>query len=232
LKVAAEFDSYADSYATALAQALSPSGEDASYFAHGRVAWLAQCLLQIGEAPRAIMDYGCALGSTTPLLLETFAAESAVGVDVSSQLLEVASRNYGSHRTCFLSTEEYTPCEALDLVYCNGVFHHIRLDERGGALDYIFRSLRPGGFLSLWENNPWNPGTRYVMARCVFDKGAITLARPHAKRCLRSAGFEVLRSDFLFIFPRFLKWLRGMEKYVSSLPLGAQYQILCRKPVR
>ncbi len=229
MKVAAEFDSYADFYSAALAQALSPSGEDASYFARGRVAWLAQCLRRIGEAPRSIMDYGCGLGSTAPLLLEAFAAESTVGVDVSSQLLEVARRNHASDRTRFISTEEYVPCEALDLVYCNGVFHHIQPDEHAQALEYICRSLRPGGVFSLWENNPWNPGTRYVMTRCAFDKGAVTLAPSYAKRCLKRAGFEILRADFLFIFPRFLKWLRGMEQFVSSLPLGAQYQLLCRK---
>jgi hypothetical protein len=25
--------------------------------------------------------------------------------------------------------------------------------------------MRPGGVVALWENNPWNPATRYVMGR-------------------------------------------------------------------
>jgi hypothetical protein len=40
----------------------------------------------------------------------------------------------------------------------------------------------------------------------------------------------VLCADFLFIFPRPLKWFRPLEPLVSRLPLGAQYQIICRKP--
>ena len=41
---------------------------------------------------------------------------------------------------------------------------------------------------------------------------------------------EVLRTDFLFIFPRVLKWLRWIEPLVSRLPLGGQYLVLGRKP--
>ena len=37
----AEFDKYADSYDSALVEALSASGEDGAYFAQGRIAWLA-----------------------------------------------------------------------------------------------------------------------------------------------------------------------------------------------
>jgi hypothetical protein len=42
-------------------------------------------------------------------------------------------------------------------------------------------------------------------------------------------GFEVIQTDFLFIFPRILSRLRPLEPFVAHLPLGAQYQILCRK---
>jgi len=38
-------------------------------------------------------------------------------------------------------------------------------------------------------NNPWNPGTRYVMSRCEFDEDAITLSPPQCRKLLRSSGF-------------------------------------------
>jgi hypothetical protein len=97
-------------------------------------------------------------------------------------------------------------------------------------VDYIYRSLRPGGWFALWENNPWNPGTRYVMSQCAFDRDAVTLTPPEAARLLQAGGLRVLRTDFLFVFPRFLKFLRVMEAGLARLPLGAQYQVLCRKP--
>jgi SAM-dependent methyltransferase len=225
-----DFDKYAESYDAALSAALSSSGEGKSYFARGRLAWLAECVRQMGEAPRSAMDYGCGMGSTTPLMLELLGVESVAGVDVSLRSLEVAKRNHTSARNRFLPMSEYVPNAALDLVYCNGVFHHVPPEARGEALQYIYNSLRPGGLFSFWENNPWNPGTRYVMAHLAFDANAVTLAPPKARRFLRDGGFEILRTDFLFIFPRFLRWLRGMERLVIKLPLGAQYQILCRKP--
>jgi SAM-dependent methyltransferase len=117
------------------------------------------------------------------------------------------------------------------MVYCNGVFHHIAVAERASSLDYIRRCLRPGGLFALWENNPWNLGTRYVMSRCSFDRDAIMISPPEAARLLRAQGFQVISIHYLFFFPRFLKRFRFLEPHFSRIPLGAQYQILCRKPV-
>ena len=93
-------------------------------------------------------------------------------------------------------------------------------------MDVIRRALKPGGLFAFWENNPWNPGTRYVMSRIPFDRDAITLTPPEAWRLLQGCGFEILRTDFLFVFPRFLGWLRRLEPRMSSLPCGAQYMVL------
>ena len=231
MKPATDFDCYADSYDQALAEALAASGEDGQYFAQGRVKWLAGCLRQVGSAPLHLMDYGCGTGATTSLLREILDAESIMGVDPSVRALEVARQSYGSERVRFSPVREYRSAGEVDLVYCNGVFHHIPREQRGEALRFIFRELRPGGLFSFWENNPWNPGTRHVMARCVFDQDAIKLTPIEAKRILRSEGYTLLRTDFLFIFPRSLKVLRPVEKLVYRVPLGAQYQILCQKPV-
>ncbi|MCS7034896.1 MAG: class I SAM-dependent methyltransferase, partial [Phycisphaerae bacterium] len=89
---------------------------------------------------------------------------------------------------------------------------------------------RPGGYFAFWENNPWNPGTRFIMSRCPFDDDAIPLSPLESRRRVRVAGFTVMRTDFLFIFPKVLGWLRWMERPLSRLPLGGQYQVLCRKP--
>ena len=67
------------------------------------------------------------------------------------------------------------------------------------------------------------------MNRIPFDRDAIMLSAPEAKRLLRSAEFDILRVDFLFIFPRALRALRSLEPVLSRLPLGAQYQVLVQK---
>jgi SAM-dependent methyltransferase len=223
------FDEYSHDYDAALAQGLSASGEDKDYFARGRISWLKKCLLELGEESRSVMDFGCGTGSATRYLLDLPGVESLLGVDTSAQSLEVARRNFGSSQTAFALFGDYEPTEQLDMAFSNGVFHHIAPDERSMTVNYIQRSLRPGGLFAFWENNPWNPGTRYVMSRIPFDRDAITLTHREAKHLLQQGGFEILRTDFQFIFPRVLRSLRAIEPHLSRLPLGAQYQVLCRK---
>ncbi len=224
-----EFDAYAAEYDAVLARGLSISGEDKNYFARGRIAWLAGCLRKLQERPQSVMDFGCGTGSASPFLLSLIGVESILGVDISARSLEVAKRTYNSECTQFRLVSQYQPSEGIDLAFCNGVFHHIPIAERAAAINYVHRSLRPGGLFAFWENNPWNPGTRYIMGRVPFDRDAITLTPPEARRLLRAGGFKILQTDFLFIFPKLLRWFRHIEPFVSRLPLGAQYQLLCRK---
>jgi hypothetical protein len=70
------------------------------------------------------------------------------------------------------------------------------------------------------------------MRRTPFDRDAVTLTAREARSLVRSAGLEVLRTDYCFYFPRFLRALRALEPYLASLPFGAQYQVLGRKPQR
>jgi SAM-dependent methyltransferase len=226
----AAFDSYAQDYDAALNQGLLLSGEDKLFYARGRVALLAGCLQRLGFRPETVLDYGCGTGTSTPFFLELLGASSVIGVDPSAGSLEVAQRLHASLPSRYLLPQAYSPSGSVDLVFCNGVFHHIPTAERGAAVKYIGDSLRPGGLFALWENNAWNPGTRWVMSRIPFDRDAITLTALETRALVRSAGLEVLRTDFAFIFPRFLRVLRGLEPYLRRLPLGGQYQVLCRKP--
>jgi SAM-dependent methyltransferase len=223
------FDKYAAEYDSALSQGLSVSGETKDYFARRRIEWLRDRLQKDMAHADHVMDYGCGTGSSAPLLSEILDAKALVGTDKSVESLQIATHNFGSKTATFLRFDEYQPDGTFDLVYCNGVFHHIALSERAAAINYIFQSLRPGGYFAFWENNPWNPGTRLVMSRIPFDHDAITITARGARALLRSGGFEVVRTDFLFIFPNILNSLRWIEPFCTSFPLGAQYLVLSRK---
>lgn len=225
----AEFDAFARNYDAALEEGISVSGEGKQYFARGRLAWLQKSLAQMEESPERALDYGCGTGTSAPDFFEVLRVKSLVGIDSSSKSIEIARQTHGHPQARFFEFDEYLPSAEMDLVFCNGVFHHIPPGRRGVALDYIYRSLRPGGVFAFWENNPWNPGTRYVMSRIPFDRDAITLTPIEARGMLQNAGFEVFGIDFLFIFPSILRHLRFIEPLVSRLPFGAQYQILSRK---
>lgn len=226
------FDEYAAAYEDALSNAIAPSGESREYFAEGRAVWLARCLRERNEKIASVLDFGCGDGATTPLLLRELNAQSGVGIDVSEKSLEIARKRHAGERIRYESIAEFQPDGRLDLAYCNGVFHHIQPEQRPKAVAIVFEALREGGYFSFWENSPWSPATRYVMSRCAFDKDAILLTPPEAKRLLRAAGFEIVRTDFRFIFPRALSALRKIEDWVCRLPLGTQYHILCRKRSR
>jgi SAM-dependent methyltransferase len=190
---------------------------------------LAGIFAKMSFSPRHAMDFGCGTGTATPFLLGLPGLENLLGLEVSAKSLEVARRLHGSDRVQFRLCDEYTPAGNIDFAFCNGVFHHIPIAERENAARYIFNSLRPGGLLALWENNPWNPGTRYIMSRIPFDRDAIMLSPRETPRLLASAGFKILRSDFLFYFPRALRALRGLESLLQKVPLGAQYLVLAQR---
>ena len=223
------FDEYSAAYEQALSTALSPSGESREYFAEGRVAWLRRCLSEIEFHANSILDFGCGDGATTPLLLREMNATSALGIDVSPKSLELARKLHATPRILFESLDQYKASGTADLAYCNGVFHHIPPPKRAGAIAIVRSALRQGGLFSLWENNAWNPATRYVMSRCAFDRDAILIAPPEARKLLGENGFEILRTDYRFVFPHALRALRGIENWVYRLPLGTQYQVLARK---
>jgi len=224
------FDDYALQYDAALTIGLSASGEGKEFFSRGRVNWLAPRLAKLRVTPGQILDFGCGTGGSTPCLLALPGARQLLGVDVSARSVDVANQTHGSDRARFELLGRGRPAESVDLAYCNGVFHHIPPKQRRDAMAYIYRCVRPGGILALWENNGMNPGTRYVMSRIPFDRNAITLTARSARQLVRASGFRVVSTNFLFIFPRWLGWLRSFEPAVSGLPLGAQYVVLCRKP--
>jgi trans-aconitate methyltransferase len=226
-----KFDEFADSYTDECNRALSVTGESSEYFAAGRTSWVEQSLRRIGEKrPRRILDFGCGMGSSSPLFDKFFEVESYVGVDVSEPSLSHARKTFGTSKRAFLSIRDYKPAGDIDLAYCNGVFHHIPPSERRNSLKCVVDALRSGGLFAFWDNNPWNPGTRFVMANCAFDGDAETISSRAASGLLREAGFQVLSTDFLFIFPKAFSFLRPLEARISRFPIGAQYLVLGRKP--
>lgn len=228
-----EFDTYAAGYDAALNRGLALSGEGKEYFAEHRVRWLRQCLGAKWQAGGRALDFGCGTGSGTSYLLQHMELETLTGTDPSGASLEVARQDHDhlADHAEFISTEDLPAREeSFDLAYCNGVFHHIPPAERAAAVASVFQALKPGGHFAFWENNPWNPMVHVIMSRVPFDADAILLWPHGARALLRAAGFEIVRTDYCFIFPAALAGCRFLEPWLCKLPLGGQYQILCRRP--
>ena len=225
------FDDFAENYEEACAKGVSLSGESADYFAAGRIAYTANWLAALGAPiPWSAADFGCGMGSSIPHLRRHFPAADLIGLDVSTAAIDKATKTYGDVAK-FMSFEEYTAAQDRQFVYCNGVFHHIDPADRNEWVAKILGMLSPGGYFALWENNPWNPGTRMVMRRIPFDRDALPLPSPEAVALLAGSGFDVIGVRFRFYFPRVLSFLRPLERYAERFPLGAQYCVLARKPL-
>jgi len=222
------FDSYAVEYDAALGKGISVSGEDKNFFANARVEFLANRLKNYDCAPSRIVDFGCGTGSAIPFLTKFFPDAFVLGVEISSKSIEVAKNIHKSSCVEFIQADSPWADGSFDLVFCNGVFHHIPPESRRHALIKIKSALNSKGLFAFWENNPWNPGTRIVMSRIPFDRDAETISPPAAKRLLLGAGFSILESRSYFYFPRILSLFRPLESKLSKLLLGAQYLMICR----
>jgi SAM-dependent methyltransferase len=225
----AAFDNFVHNYDEELERGVRLSGESKDYFAENRIRWVAKCLQKLGQRPARVLDFGCGTGSSSVLLQQILGAETYVGVDASQKSVEFAEKAFGSPERYFTTIDRLPADFSFDLAYCNGVFHHIPVPQRRAAVEFVFRRLKPGGIFAMWENNPWNLGTRLVMSRIAFDRNAVCLSVFQASQLLRDAGFSIVHTQFMFIFPRLLRRLRFLEPHLSALPIGAQYQVLCQR---
>lgn len=223
------FDEYADRYEEECRKGLALAGEGPDYFSESRIEYTTSWLSAVGASiPLRVVDFGCGVGTSTPHFRRHLPGAALLGLDVSAASIRRARQLHGADST-FALIDEYIPAQDQDLVYCNGVFHHIEPNEREKWARSVSDLLAPGGYFALWENNPWNPGAMMVMRRIPFDRDAIPLASPEARRVLSRVSFEIIGTRYCFYFPRSLSMVRGLERYFERLPLGAQYCVLARK---
>ena len=223
------FDDYVENYDAACDCGLRFAGENRDHFAQRRVEYTGLR----AEGPsgvRWVMDFGCGPGHATPHLVRSFPRAKVLGIDNANAMVEAARQKYGGDRARFICADLDPRQHRADLVYCNGVFHHIPPADRARVARDLFDCLSPGGQIALWENNPWNPGTRLVMSRIPFDRDAIPLPYRETQVLLRSAGFRIRETTFHFYFPSLLKALRRLEPLLRRVPLGGQYCVLAEKP--
>lgn len=220
----------ASNYDEMLERGLRLSGENKRFFMEGRLARLRDLLPEHHEA-KQILDFGCGNGDTSRRLLERFGAVRVVGLDVSTGALDHARQHHASDTTAFFHLDAFSERDTFDLCYSNGTFHHMEPRKRPAVLRRLRGMLRPAGLLAVFENNPWNPGTRLVMRRVPFDRDAHVVTPGRMTRLLVDAGFEIVSPVlYLFVFPAPLKRLRVMERRIERLPLGGQYLVVGKRP--
>lgn len=236
----AEFDQFADEYRANHAQNIRASGENPEYFAAYKIADVAQVWKQlnpnfdaVSSAP-SILDFGGGTGNSVPFFRRFFPQAELTCLDVSQKSLAIAQERFPGQAN-YLNFDGQTipfPDQSIDIGFAACVFHHIPAADHGRLLRELWRVLKLGGCLLVFEHNPWNPLTVQAVNTCPFDENAVLISGPVFRDRLCQAGFTRTDLRYRIFFPKALASLRWLEPYLTWLPLGAQYYALGRKVER
>lgn len=227
-----EFDAYSEGYRDAVEESIAFSGTGLDFFTRAK----ADALLELAAArvgpPQGLgfLDVGCGPGETDRFL-EGRVARLA-GVDVAPEMVVQARERSPWAEYRDYSTGEPIPFEdgSFDVSFAICVFHHVARDQRPPLLREMARVTRPGGLIALFEHNPLNPLTRKAIRDCEFDRDADLLSRRTAARLLAQAGLAEPEGRYILFFTRESGLLRGIERRLGWMPLGAQYAVVAQRP--
>ena len=221
-----EFDKFAQEYTDLHAANISASGEGPEYFADYKIrdlVELARSVESVGQVAR-ILDFGAGVGSSVAYFQRYFPGASLTCVDVSRKSLRIGSQRFDGVGFVEFDGSRLPFADAsFDCVFSACVFHHIEPALHVPLFAELRRILRPGGLITIFEHNPLNPLTVRAVDTCPFDENAILLRAGTLRRRLADAGFAHPAIAYRIFFPRALRLLRPLERWLKWLPLGAQY---------
>lgn len=225
-----DFDEYANDYRNIHTENVKLTGADSFYFAEHKVRQLKD---QGENGSFSLLDVGCGDGAIECYLQKILPQCIATGIDISEQsILAATDKNIPQTNFLLFNGKEIPFADnCFDVVFIAAVLHHIEFSLHQKLINEMYRVLKPGGRLYLFEHNPLNPLTRYLVKTCPFDKDARLLSFGYAKQLLIRANFSKVKIKFILFFPRkgILSNLIFMEKILGWLPIGGQYFYKCIK---
>ncbi|MGQ9848328.1 MAG: class I SAM-dependent methyltransferase [Bacteroidales bacterium] len=223
-----DFDEYAVSYLDIMQKQHKFFG-DIDYYSFYKVKLTFSVVKSITSSEKInILEYGCGIGKNLRHLKAFFGKSKVFGYDISRKSLEIARINnpdcsfiYDNH------IENYN--NFFDLIFIAGVYHHLTPVNRITVTNTIYSLLKNNGILTVFEHNPYNPITRYLVNTCEFDTDAILLTKNALIKLFITNSFKYVKSGYCLFLPPVLKSLNFIDKYISSIPLGGQYYVICIK---
>lgn len=232
----AEFDRHAADYDGGLDNPIKRMmGNSQDQFIAVKARWLLRREPALSQGGLDLLDYGCGTADLLRVLAGLGARATFAGCDVSTGMLaEVAKRwPQGLGPTPEIAAQEGAltpfPSGRFDVVTISAVLHHVPPVERAAVYRELARVLKPGGRLYVFEHNPRNPLVRYVVARTPIDANAILLDEKEVRHGLLDSAHYEIDSDYLMFMPPGIAALRGIDRLLAWLPLGAQYVVAARK---
>ncbi|CAN5876688.1 class I SAM-dependent methyltransferase [soil metagenome] len=220
-----DFDKYANDYRSIHTDNVKLSGADSFYFAEHKVQQLMGT--EAGNTAVRMLDIGCGDGATELFIQQYQPSWTVEAIDISEKSIARAGEKKITNANFSVYDGKQIPFadNSFDIAFIAAVMHHIDFSLHECLLKEILRVLKPGGRIYLFEHNPLNPVTRYLVNTCVFDKDAKLLGYNYSNRLLNNAGFKNIKKKFILFFPRsgMLARLIKLEDKLGWLPLGGQY---------
>ena len=232
------FDQVAQDYEKIHNQCLPPGVQSESFITQ-RAAYATQWILsEIRDREFLYLDFGCGNGRMLKCLLESAGLRPLLdtgqlrlfGFDTSADSLNEA-RNLLKDRSVTLAKNwsEFPQELRFDLVLTCHVFHHIPPKERPNTVAALYKRMKPGSRLVIWEQNPLNPITRLLIRTCPFDRDARLLTAVKTRDLFLKNSFRLLESAYINLLPP--QWIKtdrlaAIEKKLLSFPIGAQYWMM------
>jgi ubiquinone/menaquinone biosynthesis C-methylase UbiE len=230
-QVARDFDALATDYEAKINDVISFGGREHQFYIDVKRDALLALLREVygSVSDLTALDLGCGLGAYHPGLKGQFRALH--GIDVSSDSIEMAKKahpdvqyaSYDGHALPY-------PNGSFDAIFTICVMHHVPQAAWPDFVAEIFRKLRPGGTALVFEHNPYNPATQYIVRSCDIDKDAVLLKPYHIRRLFRDAGFSGCKTRTILSVPPTGTILKSIDSALGHLPFGAQYYLKATKP--
>jgi len=221
------FRDYSDTYEAEVEHAIRFIGQGVDLFTEVKAAEILRIARRwLGPTERlAFLDVGCGPGVTDAHLTPHVA--HLTGVDPSPELIERAARD--NPDASYVVSDGRTlpfPDGSFDLAFAICVVHHVPPAGWDAFAAELARVTRPGGLALIAEHNPANPLTRLAVARCEFDGDAVLLGPKRAVALLEGAGLRIVSRRYILFLPWRRRAFRWIERYLTRLPLGAQYIVV------
>ncbi len=228
-----QFDKIAEEYDENLKVLLGKWGDsDIDKFAEYKIA-LARQLLR-GNID-SVLDFGCGIGRSLSYFKTYFHEAELYGCDVSAESLKLAAREIQADHL-FVNAEYDSISKfgaSYSLVFIACVLHHIEPKERLRWMKEVFTSVKPGGYIIVFEHNTLNPMTKSIILddNNLVDDISWMLSHKYLKELMLSIGngARIAWDGYTLFSPVWFKGILRMERCLKWLPIGAQHCILLQK---
>lgn len=229
------FDNIADVYETQISQHMR------SHYLNKKTKYVLE-YLDRGARIRGI-DVGCGLGWYMEFLSKF--VSSAVGVDNSRKMISLAKRASKNRNTFFLfadSTHLPFKSNSFDFAYTINMLHHIEVKDRKKAINEMIRTVKPSGYIFIFEMNTKNPLFSFYI-NYIFPK--LKKIETGEETCLKEEYIlDVIKNkaklekiEYFSFIPDFtpeilLPFLKIIETFIEKTPLtklGVHYAVIARK---